>query len=120
MNFTEKIYEIEEMNYKPNFIISDNYIKFSGELLRLSLLLVGGFGTITLIKIKGEDNLEIFLHPTLFILALICFVLCIGASLCHRYYETDTMSWYISFLRVRKINDTPNMKKEKLGFKKNT
>ena len=44
--------EIEENQYKVDFEISKGYIDFSSELLRLSLLAMGGFGALVLIKIK--------------------------------------------------------------------
>jgi len=48
--------EIEENQYKVDFEISKGYIDFSSELLRLSLLAMGGFGALVLIKIKGENH----------------------------------------------------------------
>jgi hypothetical protein len=39
-----KLNEIKENQYKVDFEISKGYINFSSELLRLSLLSMGGFG----------------------------------------------------------------------------
>lgn len=114
----EKINEIDEAQYKVDLIISDNYIKFSGELLRLSLLAIGGFGTLTILNIKGEDKLHVFANPIFLILSLVCFVICSSAALCHRYYATDTISWYISWLRAEKIKNEIKADKEKKGFYK--
>ena len=50
----EKFNEIDEAQYKADFTISDNYRSFSSELLRLSLLAIGGFGAIVISKIKGD------------------------------------------------------------------
>src|ERR1700735_1944155 len=47
---------IEDNEYKPDFEILDRYLKFSSELLRISLLAIGGFGTIVLVKLKGEES----------------------------------------------------------------
>ena len=101
----EQSNSVDESKYKADFMISENYIKFSSELLRLSLLVIGGFGTLLLTKIKEKECMDIFSQPIFFIIALICFVICSSASLCHRYYATDTMSWYISALRAENKND---------------
>jgi hypothetical protein len=111
------IYEIDESKYKADFMISENYIKFSSELLRLSLLAIGGFGTLVLTKIK-EEHCTVVLQDIFFIIALLCFVICSGASLCHRYYASDAMSWYICLLRAQNNNNASKIKKERAGLHK--
>lgn len=112
----DKTKEVDESKFKADFLIMDNYIKFSGELLRLSLLAIGGFGTLIMLKIKNEGGVEIFLEPLFPILSLAFFVLAAAGSLFHRYFATDTMSWYISLLRAENKNDSVKMKKERKGL----
>lgn len=54
-------------DYKPDIEIMDRYINFSAELLRISLLAIGGFGAIILIKLKSQNN-TISIHHLLFLL----------------------------------------------------
>ncbi|MBK8808289.1 MAG: hypothetical protein IPO21_17350 [Bacteroidales bacterium] len=110
--------EIDESRYKADFMISENYIKFSSELLRLSLLAIGGFATLILTKIKDESCVNAFPQPIFFVAALISFVVCSAAALCHRYYATDAMSWYISLLRAESKDDKLKIEKERIGLHK--
>ncbi len=113
--------EINENQYKVDFDISKGYIDFSSELLRLSLLAMGSFGALILIRIKGEANeaLPDFLHqPGLFITAMIFFALCAGSTLFHRYYASDCMSWHISWLRAANEGKTEEAEKERIGLHK--
>jgi hypothetical protein len=113
--------EIEENQYKVDFEISKGYIDFSSELLRLSLLAMGGFGALVLIKIKGEnhrDMPEFLVHPSIFIVSMILFTLCAGTTLFHRYYASDCLSWYIAWLRADKEGRGEDAKRERKGFHK--
>src|SRR5690606_22418681 len=98
-----------------DFAISENFIKFSGELLRLSLLAIGGFGALILLKIQDGDKLDVFPDPKFFVLALVCFVISSGASLVRGYCATDAMSWFISVLRAEDKNDMPEVVNERKG-----
>ncbi len=77
----------------------DRYINFSSELLRISLLAIGGFGTIILIKLKNESNAIPLNHLIFLYISICCFAVCAGLALFHRFYASDCMSWHISFLR---------------------
>lgn len=112
--------ELDESQFKADFMIFEGYIKFSSELLRLSLLAMGGFGALVLIKLKGEDNgqLQFFKEPSFFMVSMLFFALCSAASLFHRYYASDTMSWYISWLRAEKEHKDEKSKKKREGFYK--
>ena len=113
--------ELDENQYKVDFDIAKGYIDFSSELLRLSLLAMGAFGALVLIKIKGEakDTLPQFLqHPGLFITAMTFFALCAGTTLFHRYFAADCMSWYIAWLRADKEGRADDAKEERTGFHK--
>lgn len=114
----DKTKEVDESKFKADFLIMDNYIKFSGELLRLSLLAIGGFGTLILLRIKDQDKIEIFSDPLFPILSLAFFVLASAAALFHRYFATDSMSWYISLLRAENRNDVLKTEKERKGLHK--
>jgi len=112
------IYDIEESKYKSDFMISENYIKFSSELLRLSLLAIGGFGTLILTVIKEECNQNVFQNKFFLITALAGFVICSGAALCHRYFATDAMSWYVSVLRAQNNINPSKLVVQRVGLHK--
>ena len=112
----EKLHEIDESQYKVDFMISENYIKFSSELLRLALLALGGFGTIIIGKFDNNLTKEFLLQPSLLIGSLGCFVLTCIFSLFHRYYATDTMSYYVAWLRANKAMNSTNAEKEREDF----
>lgn len=109
---------VEESQFKADFVILEGYIKFSGELLRLSLLAMGGFGTLFLIRVKGEIGQELLDKPVLFLVSMIFFALCSGACLFHRYYASDSMSWYISWLRAVNEGNSKKADYEHQGLKK--
>lgn len=108
--------EIDESQYKADFMISEGYIKFSSELLRLSLLAMGGFGALVLIRFKGEGSRQFLSEPKFFLISMMFFALCSAASLFHRYYASDTMSWYIGWLRAERKNDNAKATKERQGL----
>ncbi|MFW0739245.1 hypothetical protein [Flavobacterium sp. T12S277] len=108
-------YTVDEADYQADFIISENYIKFTAELLRLSLLAIAGFGALFVAKIKNE-GLAAELDCSEFIVALVFFVICSGACLCHRYFATDVMSWFISLLRAQNNGNAAKAAKEKKGL----
>lgn len=109
---------VDESQFKADFVILEGYIKFSGELLRLSLLAMGGFGTLFLIRVKGEIGRELLDQPVFFLVSMIFFALCSGACLFHRYYASDSMSWYISWLRAVNEGNSEKADYEHKGLKK--
>jgi hypothetical protein len=110
--------QLDEGQFKVDFMISEGYIKFSSELLRLSLLAMGGFGTLVLVRLKGENKgPDNFLqHPVLFSISMVFFAFCVGACLFHRYYASDCMSWYIDWLRADQENKHEKAKIQREGF----
>jgi hypothetical protein len=46
------------------------------------------------------------------------FVLCAAATLFHRYYASDCMSWYIAWLRAENEGKAEEAKNERKGFHK--
>lgn len=110
---------IDENKYKSDFQISESYIKFSSELLRISLLAMGGFGTLVLYQFKqGDQDLKYLHEPTLFLISMILFGICAAMTLAHRFFATDSMSWYISWLRANVSGDAVKAKKERKGLYK--
>ena len=92
---------LDDCDYKPDFEILDRYLDFSSELSRISLLAIGGFGAILLVKLKSEHVIG-SLNDLLYLFIAICFfALCCGFSLFHRFFASDSMSWYISHLRAK-------------------
>lgn len=108
--------EIDETQYSADFRICEGYISFSSELLRLSLLAMGGFGTLVLIKFDKDTPPEFLDKPILFLLSMTFFTLCAGAALFHRFYASEAMSWYIAWLRAKKSNNPQKAAKESTGF----
>jgi len=108
---------LDENKYKVDFEISNGYINFSAELLRLSLLAMGGFGGLILTKFEGDGTAHGFLaNPILFLISMTFFSLCAGATLFHRYFASDCMSWYVAWLRADSLGNTEKAQKEKKGF----
>lgn len=102
-----------ETDYKPDFEILDRYLTFSSELLRISLLAIGGFGSIVLIKLKDEKD-HAPLHHFQFLFISICFfALCAALSLFHRFYASDSMSWYVSYLRAKASGNEEKANRER-------
>ena len=107
-----------DSDYKPDFEILDRYLNFSSELLRISLLAIGGYGTIMLVKLKDETDKLPLNHLTILFTSICIFTICAGASLFHRYFATDSMSWYISYLRAKENGNTEKANIEKKGLHK--
>jgi|SRR5687767_11303226 len=115
-----KIKPLDEALYKPDFEIRNSYIDFSSELLRLSLIAMGGFGALVLAKIEnGQNNINDLLNDSGFFLAsMILFTICVASTLFHRYYASDCMSWYISWLRAEENGDTRKAEIQYTGYHK--
>lgn len=94
--------EIKDNQYKPDFEIADRYINFSSELLRLSLLAITGIGGLILFSFKNDSQLNLnHIDKILFSVVLSVFVLAVGASLIHRFYASDSLSFHIAYLRTK-------------------
>jgi len=115
-----KMKNLNEGQYKPDFDIANGYINFSSELLRLSLLAIGGLGTLVLAAIEndGKNAIDFLTNPVSMLPSIVFFALCSGASLFHRYYASDCMSWYIAWIRAEEEEDPVESKKQYAGFKK--
>src|SRR5688572_26715800 len=87
-----KIKPLNEALYKPDFEIRNSYIDFSSELLRLSLIAMGGFGALVLAKIEnGQKNIiiDLLTDPGFLLASMILFTMCVASTLFHRYYASD-------------------------------
>src|SRR5688572_24065663 len=115
-----KIKPLDEALYKPDFEIRNSYIDFSAELLRLSLIAMGGFGALVLAKIENGQNLikDPLGNPGFLLISMLLFTLCVASALFHRYFASDCMSWYISGLRAEENGDTAKAKTEYEGYGK--
>jgi len=107
---------ISEDLYKVDFEISKSYIDFSSELLRISLTAMGAIGSLLLLTLEKETILEIN-YPTI-LAAMTFFALSSGASLFHRFFASDFLSWYISYLREVNKGNIQRAEKEKIGYSK--
>ncbi len=109
---------LDDCDYKPDFEILDRYLDFSSELSRISLLAIGGFGAILLVKLKSEHVIG-SLNDLLYLFIAICFfALCCGFSLFHRFFASDSMSWYISHLRAKANGNAEQAAHESEGLHK--
>lgn len=101
---------IDESIYKPDFEILDRYIQFSSELLRISLVAMARYGTLIITYIKNIKDLQTITISMLF------FALCSATTLFHRFFASDSMSWYISSIRKSQKGDIEGYKEEKSGM----
>lgn len=109
-------HKIESDQYAADFEISRRFIEFSAELLRLSLLVLGGIGALVFNKPDHHLLEQISAQPTAFRICMILWVISASAALAHRYCATDSLSWFISLLRAQDKNDPAALEKEKKGF----
>jgi hypothetical protein len=84
----------------PDWKLADGYIAYSGELLRLSLLAIGGIATLCLsLSQKGKSWHTLM---WIFSLPLVGFLLSTGFALAHRFTAMDSMAFHIASIRLRK------------------
>ena len=112
-------HDVPETSYKADSEICDRYISFSSELLRLSLIAIGGYGTLVTIFLKGNaPALAAFRSSWGLFISVLLFSACAGSTLIHRFFASDSMAWYLSYLRAI-INSNPDKEKRELkGFYK--
>lgn len=105
-------YSIDESIFKADFELLDRYIQFSSELLRISLIAMGGYGTLLMSSFKEIPKMSILS------VSMIAFTICSTLTLFHRYYASDSMAWYISSIRKLQKNDLDGYRREKDSMKK--
>lgn len=107
-------YSIDEADYKADQQICDRYIGFSSELLRLSLIAIGGYGALVTLFLKDKpEYLPALKSSWGLIISMILFCLCSGTTLVHRFFASDAMACYIRLLRLIARNDNGEQQKEK-------
>lgn len=96
-------------DYEPDMQLSDRYINFSAELLKISLTAISGIGALVIFEAKdGHNSYDLEPIKSLLFASICFFGLTIGACLFHRFYSSDFMSYHIAYLRTKKD-------KEKIG-----
>jgi hypothetical protein len=99
---------IEENHYKPDLEILDRYVKFSAELLRISLVAISAIGFVILKTFEKDFHVHLSPHDKIwFFITIVLFSVSAGVCLIHRFYASDYMSYHIAALRT----DDPAKKK---------
>ena len=110
-------YKVPEDSYKADSEACDRYISFSSELLRLSLIAIGGYGTLVTIFLKDKPEKLPALQNSWGLFVSVClFCICAGCTLVHRFYATDSMGWYIEYLRATISGNNANKIKQHKGL----
>lgn len=110
--------KLDENEYKADFAISENYIKFSSELLRLSLLAIFAYSTLFIKEFAEDSNSNFTKNNITLLTSIIFFFLSSSASLFHRYFATDALTWFIQWRRYIKNDELEKAEKERIGLKK--
>ncbi len=90
---------MNEHDYKPDFEILDRYVKYSSEILRISMIIIAAMGSVSILKenFKIEEFSKCSINS--FKLSIVFLAIAILFSLAHRYFATDYMSSHIITLR---------------------
>lgn len=118
LNLMKNETKLDENEYKADFAISENYIKFSSELLRLSLLAITAYGIIFMKEIVENNPNFVIRNNNILIVSMLFFFVSTFTSLFHRYYATDAMTWFIQWRRYLKNNELTEAEKERKGLKR--
>lgn len=108
--------DIDEAVYNVDVEISQRYIGFSSELLRISLLAIAGYGTLITTALKEKTILNGIRAAGCLNASMIAFAVCAGATLVHRYFATDALAYLISHLRAEKSERIEVAQIEYKGF----
>jgi len=94
-------YELPEDSFKADAKACDRYISFSSELLRLSLIGIGAYGTLaTYFFEHHDDHFAAFKCSRALFASAVIFALCTGATLVHRFWASESMTCYVAYLRA--------------------
>lgn len=105
--------DLHDSHYQPDFEIADRYMNFSSELLRLSLLGITGLGTLLLLQFREQAPVQFSLSIKTWMLgSILCWSAAASFALAHRYFASDSMAYYIAYLR--KGNDSERDGLEKM------
>jgi hypothetical protein len=115
--------EIAEDQYKVDLAVTNLYQSFSGELLRLSLLGIAGYGfLITDIALKVSNGTKGYslLNAQETRVVLVLGVLALGISaataLGHRYFSADCIAHYIRWIRLKKQSAQTDVSEEEKAY----
>jgi hypothetical protein len=101
--------EIEVPAFKHDLDLSDRYQNFSGEILRLSILGIGGIGflLVNVFLTKGQQRVPLSRDEPVFSWLAAASLFCLGvsaaASLAHRYFATDCLSYHLDAMRKKAV-----------------
>jgi hypothetical protein len=102
--------DLKEFDYKPDLEVSDRYVNYSSEILRLSLLGIGGFGTFLLLQYDNTGFQMGLATKILMLISVLFWAVSACLSLAHRYFSSDTLACHINYHR---LVDDDRKKKEK-------
>jgi len=109
-------YALDENLYKADDTLLEKYIAFSSELLRISLLVLGGYGALITIVLKDPQQAPRLQNAKSLLLSMILFAICSGATLAHRFYATDSLAWQVAFYRASAADNHDKAAEEKKGW----
>ena len=95
-------FEVPERTFEFDVQVQERYQSFSAETLRLSLLGIAAVGFIAVNTFLGKANdrvaLDAWIRLTIMV-SLVSFGLSTIASLYHRYFVVEMLSWQLQSLR---------------------
>jgi hypothetical protein len=99
--------------FKADFEITDKYQAFSGELLRLALLGIAGYGffigNVALNNAQASEfYAEVLNQSGLLIAGLTLLALAAAFAVAHRFFSTDCLSHQITILRILRRITSPD------------
>jgi len=112
--------ELSEEAFKADFELTNLYQAFSGELVRLALLGIAGYGflisklgaTGKLYSSRAFDIDSSERYSWMLGVGVVCLGLSTAAALAHRFFSTDCLSHQITILRLLKRSASPNWTEE--------
>jgi len=109
-------YLVPKESYKADIELLEKYVGFSSELLRISLLAMGGYGALITALYGNPKELCHLQHAYILFASMLIFACSAGATLFHRYYASDSLSWQIAFIRAHAKNNDEIVKAEHKGW----
>ena len=94
-------YEVPESFYKVDLELLSKYQTYSAELLRLSLLLLAGYGFLLKEFARPDTKFlaRLTCHRWLLFVGLVAVGLSAAAAIAHRYFSTDGFANQVSYYR---------------------
>ena len=99
----------EKHDFKPDFDLLDRYISYSSELLRISLLGIGAYGSLAIYAVENPGSsthiIPVLKSPSS-VLAVVLLLLTSALCLLHRYVATNSMTNLVKKIRGRESGKT--------------